>query len=507
MTDELKKQIDEFREKAEQFSKGEISVKDFKSFSGKFGSYAQRGAKSAMLRLRMSGGRLSKDELKAIIDICRKYNIERLHCTTCQTIQLHNIPFDILADLMTDAIENGFYTIGGGGDFPRNVMVSPLSGVEKGENFDVLPYAEKAAEYLITQIDAVKMPRKLKVCFSNSPENAVHATFRDLGFVSRPDGHFDVYCAGGMGLNPRMGIKAAENIDGSQVLYYIKAMIGLFCKYGNYENRSRARTRYLQDTLGDSLTEEYNIFVKQALSEGGLDIDVTAEEITKQGIETEINSGRIIEQKQKGLYTVKFHPIGGNLNPQILQDIYNTIKDMEAVSLRTSPDETVYIINCNGEEAEKVAAVTNSGAQKDIEESVSCIGASICQQGLRDSQELLRTILDAVKPYDFAPDALPVMHISGCMSSCGTHQIGSIGFHGKVKMIDKKPVPGFTININGCDKQGHEHFGEDIGVIAADDIPKFIVELGKAVTASNMSYKQYADEKSDEFMSIIQKYI
>ncbi len=507
MTEELKQQIDEFREKAARFSKGEISVKDYKSFSGKFGSYAQRGAESAMLRLRIAGGCLSKEKLKSIIDMCDKYNIQHLHCTTCQTIQLHNIPFDILADLMTDAIENGFYTPGGGGDFPRNVMVSPLTGVEKGENFDVLPYAQKASEYLLTQIDAVKMPRKLKVCFSSSPANTVHATFRDLGFVSRPEGGFDVYCAGGMGLNPRMGVKAAENIDGSKILYYIKAMIELFCEYGNYENRSRARTRYLQDTLGDTLTEKYSEFVNKAISEGGLDINVIQENITKQGIETSCDSRRIIEQKQKGLYTVKFHPIGGNIDPQILKNIYTAIKDMDSVSLRVSPEETIYIINCNGEEAEKVISVTDSGAKTDIEESVSCIGASICQQGLRDSQELLKRVLDAVKPYNFAPDALPVMHISGCMSSCGTHQIGSIGFHGKVKMIDKKPVPGFTININGSDKQGHEHFGKELGVIAADDIPDFIVELGKSVTASNMSYQQYANENQDNLISIINKYI
>lgn len=507
MTEELQKQIGEFREKAMRFSKGEISVKDYKSFSGKFGSYAQRGAQSAMLRLRMAGGRISKEHLKAIIDMCGKFGIERLHCTTCQTIQLHNIPFEVLADLMTDAVENGFYTLGGGGDFPRNVMASPLSGIEKEENFDVLPYAEKAAEYLITQIDAVKMPRKLKVCFSNSPVNNVHATFRDLGFVSRTDGKFDVYCAGGMGLNPKMGVKVSEGADGSKTLYYIKAMIALFCEYGNYENRSRARTRYLQDTLGDTLTEKYNEFLQKALSEGGLDIEVQAEEITKQGVTVKFNSRRIIEQKQNGLYAVKFHPIGGNITPHTLKNIYETIKDMKSVSLRVSPDETIYIINCNGEEAEKVLTITAGGAETDIEESVSCIGASICQQGLRDSQALLQTILDAVKPHSFAPDALPVMHISGCMSSCGTHQIGSIGLHGKVKMIDKKPVPGFTININGCDRQGHEHFGKEIGVIAADDIPEFIVELGKAVTASGISYKQYASEKSDELISIINKYI
>ena len=507
MNTELKDQIEEFRKKTEAFAKGEISVKDFKGFSGKFGSYAQRGGEAGMLRLRMAGGQLSKDKLKAIIDICGKYDIKLLHMTTCQTIQLHDLELGKIADIMTDAIESGFYTLGGGGDFPRNVMVSPLTGVEKDENFDVFPYAEEAGKYLISQIDTVKMPRKLKVAFSNSPSNAVHATFRDLGFVARPDGAFDVYCAGGMGLFPKMGIKVAENVDGSKVIYYIKAMISLFCKHGNYENRSRARTRYMQDTLGDKLCEEFNAQLKTVLSEGGLDIEINTKEITKNGVETEISSPRVIKQKQKGLYAVKFHPIGGRLTPEMLKDIYNAIACMDDVSLRITPDEAMYIINCNGDEVQKVLDATDCGAKSDIEESVACIGVSICQQGLRDSQELLRNIIDAVRPHNFPSDALPQLHISGCMSSCGTHQIGSIGFHGKVKMIDKKPYPAFTININGCDKQGQEKFGEDMGVMLSEDIPKFMVELGEAVTAAKMSYNEFADKNAEKLIELIKKYI
>ena len=507
MTEELKNQLEEFRKKTEQFINGEINVKDYKGFSGRFGSYAQRGAKLGMLRLRMAGGRLSKDGLKSIIDICEKYGINHAHCTTCQTIQLHNIPLNKIADVMTDAIEYGFYTFGGGGDFPRNVMVSPLSGVEKDENFDVFPYAQKAAEYLIKQINNVKMPRKLKVAFSNSPKNAVHATFRDLGFVSRPDGKFDVYCAGGMGSNPRMGVKVAESADGSKALYYIRAMIEFFCEFGNYDNRSKARTRYIQEILGDRFIDEFNKKLQKSFDEGGLDISPKADKAVKTGVKADINSGRVYEQKQEGLYIVKCHPIGGNLTLEMLYDLYNSIKDMDEVSLRVAPDETIYVINCDGDEVQKVLAATDWSAQSCIEESVACIGASICQQGLRDSQTLLKEIIDTVKPCNFAPDALPKLHISGCVSSCGTHQIGSIGFHGKVKIVDKKPVPGFTVSINGCDAQGCEQFGEEIGVIAADEIPNFMVEIGKAVTESGMNYKEFADKKHDTLMEIISRYI
>ena len=113
---------------------------------------------------------------------------------------------------MEKAFDAGIITRGGGGDFPRNVMASPLSGVEQGEYFDVMPYAEAVSDYLLGMIKSVKMPRKLKVGFSNLPANETHVTFRDLGFAARPDGTFDVYSAGGLGRNPKRACFAVRSI-------------------------------------------------------------------------------------------------------------------------------------------------------------------------------------------------------------------------------------------------------------------------------------------------------
>lgn len=94
------------------------------------------------------------------------------------------------------------------------------------------------------------MPRKLKVCFSNSPKNIPHATYRDLGFVATKEGKFDVYSAGGLGNHARFGVKVAEAVEPEMILYYIKAMWLTFRAYGNYENRGKARTRYMQEICG-----------------------------------------------------------------------------------------------------------------------------------------------------------------------------------------------------------------------------------------------------------------
>ena len=199
-----------------------------------------------MLRLRMTAGCVTPEKLAFVAEMVKKHAIGRVHFTTCQTIQLHDLTQEAVCDIMERALDVGIITMGGGGDFPRNVMCSPLSGVEEGEYFDVTPWAQAAGDYLTTFIKAEKMPRKLKVGFSNAPSNITHATYRDLGFAARPDGLFDVYSAGGLGNNPRFGVKVAEAVKPQDILYYIKAMWLTFRAYGNYENRGKSRTRYMQ---------------------------------------------------------------------------------------------------------------------------------------------------------------------------------------------------------------------------------------------------------------------
>lgn len=504
-----KEDLGEFREKTDQFYGGEMDKGAYKGFSGGYGSYAQRGGKASMLRLRMPGGRLTKEKLAFVADSIEKHQVDKVHLTTCQTIQLHNLQPEALYDIMERALDYGIVTRGGGGDFPRNAMVSPLSGVERGEYFDVMPYAEAAGEYLMSFIKAEKMPRKLKVGFSNGPANAPHATFRDLGFAARADGTFDVYSAGGLGNNPKFGLLVAEAVEPSKILYYICAMRDTFLAYGNYENRGKARTRYMQDTLGaEGYVKAYREKLQAVFDSGeDLDLSLTMPVVTKTGDGTAAEGRRVIPQKQEGLYAVEYHPIGGCPAPGKFRELYEVIKDMEAAELRIAPDETLYVINLTGKEAEQVQKATEDGAQTLFETSVSCIGASICQVGVQDSQKLLGKCLVAVREAGIADGALPVIHISGCPSSCGTHQTGEIGFHGGVKMIDKKPYPAFTLHVNGCDIQGQERMGESVGVMLAEKIPAFLVELGKKVAASGLSYSEWKKEHLEEVKELAEGYL
>ena len=491
---EWKKDLPLFEEKIKAFNNGEVSKNDYKGFSGLYGSYAQRDPKANMLRLRMTAGVVTKEKLKFVADTIQKYNVNKAHFTTCEAIQLHNLPYEDVPKIMEEALDVDIVTMGGGGDFPRNVMCSPLSGVDPDEYFDVAPYAKAAAEFLMGYIKAPKMPRKLKVCFSSSPKNVPHATYRDLGFVARSDGKFDVYSAGGLGNNPKFGVLMAEAIDPSEICYYIRAMYKTFVAYGNYQNRGKARTRYMQEICGgpEAYREKYLEKLAEVFEEGNdLHVYPEAKVITKAG-DGEIEGRRIFKQKQDGLYAVAYHPIGGVPDLNTLVALARAVEAMEDVEMRLQPDEGTYIVNLTASEAKQILDITESdSAQSEFETSVACIGATICQVGLRDSQGLLHECVTAIREAGIKDGCLPQIHISGCPSSCGTHQTGIIGFRGFTKKVDGKPAPGFTLFAGGNDQQGKETMGQELGVIAQSRIPEFLIELGKAVENSGKTFMEW----------------
>ena len=179
---------------------------------------------------------------------------------------------------------------------------------------------------------------------------------------------------------------------------------------------------------------------------------------------------------------------------------------MDQVELRLTPDESVYIVNCTGSEAKRILEITDDGAQTVFEASVACIGASICQVGVRDSQKLMADLVAASRTWGFADGVLPQIHISGCPSSCGTHQIGQIGFRGGVKKVDGKPQSAFVLTVNGEDEEGNERFGEQIGTILETEIPMFLKELGQEISDAGLTYEEWYAKHADRVKELAAKY-
>ena len=507
----LRNEMKDFREKGHQFVNGELNMMQFKHVSGGFGVYAHKGGKEFMIRLRIPSGMLTFDQLNTVYNLATKYHMERIHLTTRQAIQLHGLSIDEVCDLMEEALDHDIYTRGAGGNFPRNVAISPLSGVNPLEAFDVTPYAWAAGDYFLKQIYTYHLPRKLKVSFSSSNADEGHCTVQDLGFLAvRKDGkdYFRVYLGGGLGRNPKVALLYPELIEPSEVLNYVEAMVRLFKAEGNYENKAKARIRYIVDKLGEEgFISEYKKYVDEVKSECNYKVDCKATEYNKAGIKTNISNSRLVEQKQCGLYSVYVHPVGGQIKVNDLKAIYETLSKFDNPEIRLSMTEGVYFRNLNGKEAEELLELTKHiGGSNDFEYSVSCIGVPTCQIGIAESQAALSEVLSYVKEKISNTDLLPKLHFSGCGNSCGVHQISEIGFTGKKKRINDVVQEAYEIYVNGNCVEGETRLGKAYGDIARKDIPMFICELGNKLNEANIAFGDYINSNEDEFKALVEKY-
>ncbi|MGL6106634.1 nitrite/sulfite reductase [Romboutsia sp.] len=514
-TEDFKKilldEIPSFREYGHKFINGEVSKMDFKKVSGGFGIYAQRDQKSFMIRLRVSCGVFSREQLHKVYEVAKKYNLEKVHLTTRQAVQLHDLSIDNVCDIMEECIHKDVFTRGGGGNFPRNVAISPLSGVDIDDKFDIVPYALACDNHFIKNSYTYNLPRKLKVSLASNDKDESHCTVQDLGFIAVKNGTdecFKVYFGGGLGRNPKIAIEYGEIIKAKDILYHIDAMVLMFIKNGNYENKNKARVRYMIDTLGeDGFRTEYKKALDEVKSKGELDLTILPIDYEKNGFEIDIKHPRLFNQKQKGLYSVYVHPTGGQFYLKNYKNLLDELDEMENIYVRSYMSEGFYILNLNGNEAKKVLELTSSySGETKLEQSVACIGVPICQMGILRSQHLLEDIIQYFKSKNYTKDILPAVHITGCSNSCSVPQISDIGFIGKMKRVNDVSSPVYQLNIGGSFGVGNAKLGKVCGDIKEDEVKVFLYELSEEVDKSNLSFNEFITNHEDILNELISKY-
>lgn len=511
----LMEEIDIFRENGHKFLNKELSVAEFKVISGGMGVYAQRGGTKFMIRLRIPSGVLDINTMKLISNYCKEYDIKDVHFTTRQTIQFHNLDIDDLCDIMKDCLEKDIFTRGGGGNFPRNVSLSPMSGVEKGEAFDVTLCALIVNHYFVERINTYKLPRKLKVAFSNGSNDTANATLTDLGFVAvKENGKdaFKLYIAGGLGKSPSTGVLYDEIVYPEEILYHVEAMTQLFMAEGDYTNKNKARTRYIAQRMGkEELLKCYKNHLEKVKKENDFDlkdIKKTENNLSAEKTIDIVENNCILAQKQEGLYTLVVQPLSGHIKTEDFNNIIDFIENIENVEIRLSMTESIYIRNLTDIQVQKLFDITKEINMKTkLQQSVSCIGVPTCQMGIEKSQQMLSEILKYFEKKGFNEDILPKIYISGCTNSCSRHQVAEIGLAGRKFKVNDKLEDGFEIHIGGKFSENETYLGKVYGTMTNNNIVLFLYEIAEKLKENNMDFRKYYDVKKDEFENIISKYI
>lgn len=281
-------------------------------------------------------------------------------------------------------------------------------------------------------------------------------------------------------------------------------------KYGDYEHRGQNRSRFILNKLGD---DAFRQAVRDAVAKAKAEDDyrLTIEEETplaKSGADDSIlENGRIGKQKQEGLYYVEYKPLGGTPEVAVFHELLKALQTMEGAEIRLNADETAYIINLTADEARKIAALTaDDTATTTFEHSVSCIGATVCQQGLRDSHGTFVKLAKMFKDRGIDSHFLPKCHFSGCPSNCTVQQLAPLGLRGASKKVGDKMEPAFNIYAGGNYAIGKGVMGEQIGVITIEHLPDFFLALNQALLDANQSYDEWYPQHKEKLIELVNQF-
>ncbi|MGL5427614.1 MAG: hypothetical protein ACRDAS_06855, partial [Cetobacterium sp.] len=461
---EIEKEYLELETGIIDYSNNIIKSPDLKKKGSKFGIYEQKG-KKMMLRLKSVGGELSNQNFKDLVDIMFDQNIPYLHLSTRQNYQLHEVEFNNVKTTIDLCNNKKMYFRGGGGNTFRSILVSTYTGIDKKSNFDVSPYAKMIENEVFLIDKAFDFGRKLKIGFSNNPEDEFVMAVQDMGFVAKEiNGKkgFKVFAGGGMGRGSKIGHILLEFLPEEDLLKAVKAMIELFYDRGDRINRMQARLRFLVEKIGPEGFKKIflDYFNKESIENGiiePIDYPKQISSLSKFNFDTNTDKFKewkdicVKETKFKDIVSLVLYVKNGDLTKVNAKKLSNLLEKINAPSIRATINQNLVIPTVHNSALPFIYEFLNNEIPEIVTETFSirgqiraCVGAKICMIGVQDSV----AVADAISiELDSLANQYPQykkiifkeaknIRISGCPSSCAGIPVAPLGFIGLKKRIN-----------------------------------------------------------------------
>lgn len=499
-------EIDTFQEFVQRFWRKEISPQEFQRFRLQHGIYGQRQEGVQMVRIKIPWGGLTAEQLEALAELAERTPRRIGHVTTRQNIQFHFVKLEESPEFMRVLERVGMTTREACGNTVRNVTAGACSGVCPREVFDVTPYAEAVARFLLRNPMNQNLPRKFKIAFSGCPDDEGIIAIHDIGaraVLHQENGlnhrGFQVMVAGGLGPVPHHAQVLEPFTPADQLLVTVAAIVRVFDRHGNRENRSRARMKFVLQEFGVEKFREMVIKERNGLRStmGGKFPPIEVREEAHPGKPTLGGSAgpqdaaqqlwrrsNVRPQKQPGYVMVTVRLELGDFTPLQLRLLAFCTREFGDGTVRTTAQQN-FLLRWIPEEALgslyrvlRRADLARSGADR-LADVTACPGADTCQLGITSSRGLAVAITRMVeeKHPDLAEEVGGRIKISGCPNSCGQHHIATIGFYGGSRKFNGRQAPTYQMLLGGMWGDSAAKFGKATLRVPAKNIPMALDRL------------------------------
>ena len=468
--------VDRFVETLEKYERGELTPDEWRGFRLLHGVYMQRQNEQMMLRAKLPHGIVSSEQMRVLGEVARDYAKGRGHVTTRQNIQFYFLPIDVATKAMSRLAEVGITTREACGPSIRTVTMSPLAGLDPNELFDIRPYAEALTRHFLRGPLSASLPRKFKIGMEGDPRGSVNVAINDMSYVAvlneRGEKGFRMLVGGGTATLARAGNELVSFVAVDEFLGLSEAVIRVFHRDGDRENRPKARIKWLVRKLGwpelqARILREWEVVKRQgapklptieaAHERDASELDLAAATGTESYLKW--HRTNVFAQRQPGLFAVTVVLHLGDLQPSDFDLMADLAERFGDGTLRTTVDQNLIFVNVRGRDLRTLydelnrAGFGQHGATR-LADVTSCAGAHTCSLAVTASRGLGTELIHELRRDRRATDEIDAfsraqIKISGCPNGCGQHHIAAISLQGAMRRVGERPMPFYALSIGG----------------------------------------------------------
>eukprot|EP00968_Pinguiococcus_pyrenoidosus_P009994 scaffold778_cov263-Pinguiococcus_pyrenoidosus.AAC.17 len=391
-----------------------------------------------MIRFKIANGIVSSECLRFYAESIEPYgnDLGVLDITTRMNVQLRGMPLEAAADISKRAYELGQSTLMSGMDNVRNLVGSPIAGVDPLELIDTRPICKGINDMITDERKGnpewTNLPRKFNIAVSGSYDDFAHTHINDIGLV--PVAHAET---GEVGFNVIMGgyfsIKRAAMsvplnlwIPPEQAVNLSKATLRIFRDEGERGDRQKARLMWLIEKYGvdawrEALIKEMKSYDKKFVEQPEQPEPVSQERRDILGVHP---------QKDPAFCWVGVAVPVGRLYADELYKLADLADEYGDGEVRLTVEQNVIFANVPkgrvDELVEKINAIprltVNPG--KLMRSAVSCTGAQFCPVAISETKNVVTDVLPVLEERLEIPQNVRI-HWTGCPNSCGQAQVVS----------------------------------------------------------------------------------